>query len=128
MLDVLRSLRSRLPLDPPGRTLKASCLWTRSGDALKPAWGYPALPKALWRGGPARPGKPGRLGVHGLRYSRASIGPELGEAAAVTAAILGQASGALTLDAYTTLPVEVLRSAAIPGWETKAETIVTGRS
>jgi integrase len=51
-----------------------------------------------------------------LRYTRASIGPEFGDATAVTAAILGHKSAAITLDTYTAIPVEVLRKAQLPGW------------
>ena len=60
------------------------------------------------------PGKAGRHGLHGLRYTRASIATELGESPVVTAAILGQSSAAITLDVYTSLPVEGLRSIALP--------------
>ena len=63
------------------------------------------------------PGKPGGYGLHGLRYTRASIGPELGEATAVTSAILGHASSAITVDTYASLPLDVLREAQQPGWD-----------
>jgi integrase len=91
-----------------------------TGEPIKPDWATRAFKRLCHRVGLPVPGKPNRRGLEGLRHTRASIGPEFGEATAITAAILGHSSGALTLDVYTSLPVEVLRSAQLPGWDLAA--------
>jgi integrase len=96
------------------------------GEPIKPDWATRSFKHLCQEVGLPVPGKPGRRGLEALRHTRASIGPELGEATAITAAILGHGSGALTLDVYTHLPHDVLRSGQLPKWGSPAEETSVG--
>jgi integrase len=87
------------------------------GEPLKPAWATRRFKVLCHEAELPVPGKPGRYGLHGPRYTRASIAPALAEATAVTSAILGHRSASITLDTYTSLPVEMLRGSQLPGWD-----------